>query len=189
MLREVVQANELSADDLLFKMRLRIWDKPLDFVQLSECLRRLDPSLSDTMLRHLAKTLKNKENKVEVTALLRNLCGQEHETVDFRNKIFRQIYSEIHPDKEDRLLQLLEDADPMNDGKVEPQGLKQALVKVLKNIDQTTIEKFIRFLDKEKTGKVNYMEFMKRMQEVSNREHNPLKSVIQRIAYFIEQNN
>ena len=41
--------------------------------------------------------LKNKENKVEITALLRNLSGQEHETVDFRNKVFRQIYAEIYP--------------------------------------------------------------------------------------------
>jgi hypothetical protein len=49
----------------------------------------------------MAKTLKNKENKVEIPALVRNLCGQEHETVDFRNKIFREIYAEIHPNKED----------------------------------------------------------------------------------------
>ena len=89
MLREVVANNNLSPDDLLFKMKLRIWDLPLDFPKLCESLRRLDPTLSESQLRHLAKTLKNKENKIEITALLRNLCGQEHETVDFRNKIFR----------------------------------------------------------------------------------------------------
>jgi hypothetical protein len=58
-------------------------------------LRKLDPTLSEPQLRSLAKTLKNKENKVEVSALLRNLCGQEHETIDYRNKIFRQIYDEL----------------------------------------------------------------------------------------------
>lgn len=64
--------------------------------------------------------MKNKENKVEVTALLRNLSGQEYETVDYRNRIFRLIYAEIHPHKEAKLIQLLEEADPLNDGRVEP---------------------------------------------------------------------
>ena len=85
-------------------MQLRIWDEPLEFTRLCEALRRLDPTLSEPQLRHLAKSLKNKDNKVEITALLRNLCGQDHETVDYRNKIFRQIYSEVNPHKQERLV-------------------------------------------------------------------------------------
>lgn len=104
MLREVVNNNRLTTDDLLFKMHLRIWDEPLDFPKLCDALRKLDPSLSEIQIRHLSKSLKNKENKVEITTLLRNMCGQEHETVDFRNKIFRQIYLEIHPSKEEKLM-------------------------------------------------------------------------------------
>jgi Ca2+-binding EF-hand superfamily protein len=72
----------------------------------------------------------------------------------------------------------LEDADPLNDGRVEPQGLKSALKKVLRKIDEETIERFIRFLDKDPSGKVPYMEFLSRMTEVSNRDHNPFKSVV-----------
>ena len=75
MLREVVQTNKITSDDLLFRMQLRIWDEPLDFPKLCEALRRLDPSLSESQLRHLTKTLRNKDNKVEIAALLRNLCG------------------------------------------------------------------------------------------------------------------
>lgn len=75
MLREVVASNKITADDLLFRMQLRIWDSPLDFPKLCEAIRRLDPTLSETQLRHLAKVLRNKENKVEITAMLRNLCG------------------------------------------------------------------------------------------------------------------
>lgn len=75
MLREVIATNRITADDLLFRMKLRIWDEPLDFPRLCEALRRLDPTLSESQLRHLAKTLRNKNNKVEITALLRNLCG------------------------------------------------------------------------------------------------------------------
>lgn len=48
MLREVVQNNRLTADDILFKMQLRIWDAPLDFPKLCESLRKLDPTLSET---------------------------------------------------------------------------------------------------------------------------------------------
>lgn len=39
------------------------------------------------------KTLKNKDARIDVATLLTNLCGKEFETLDFRNKIFRKIYS------------------------------------------------------------------------------------------------
>lgn len=83
----------------------------------------------------------------------------------------------------------MEEADPLNDGKVEPQGLKIALKKVLNNVDDDSLDRFIRFLDKDKSGKVNYMEFMQRMTDVSNKDHNPFKSVVQRLSYFITSNN
>ena len=121
-LREVVSSNKISTDDLLFKMQLRIWDPPLDFPKLCEALRKLDSSMSEPQVRHLAKSLKNKDDKVEIGTLLRNLCGQDFETIDYRNKIFRKIYSEIHPHKEQEFLQLLENGDSTNDGKVEPQS-------------------------------------------------------------------
>jgi Ca2+-binding EF-hand superfamily protein len=82
----------------------------------------------------------------------------------------------------------LEDADPLNDGRVEPQGLKAVLKKILETVDEDSIDRFIRFLDKDRSGKIKYMEFLSRMGEVSNRDHNPFKSVVQRIAYFIESN-
>ncbi|MFS8160612.1 MAG: hypothetical protein ACMG6E_10505 [Candidatus Roizmanbacteria bacterium] len=66
--------------------------------------------------------------------------------------------------------------------------LKVCLKKVLKSIEEDSIDRFIRFLDKDKSGKINYMEFVSRMSEVSNRDHNPFKSVVQRLAYFIESN-
>jgi len=47
MLRDIVQRNKITSDDLLFRMQLRIWDEPLDFPRLCEALRRLDPTLSE----------------------------------------------------------------------------------------------------------------------------------------------
>ena len=86
-------------------------------------------------MRVLAKTLKNKDGKVDVPNMLVNFCGKEFETVDYRNKIFRRIYSQVYPNNERKLLKLLEESDPLNDGKVEPSTLKIALMKVTNDID------------------------------------------------------
>lgn len=92
MIREVVIINGLTSDDILHRMHLHAWDKPLDFTQFSEAIRKLDPSLGESQLRSLAKLLKNKDNKVDVGVLVTNLCGKEFETVDYRNKIYKKIY-------------------------------------------------------------------------------------------------
>jgi Ca2+-binding EF-hand superfamily protein len=189
MLREVIQSNNLTSDDILFRMHARVWDGPMDYPRFCECLRKLDPSLGDSQLRVLAKTLRNKDGKIEVPNLLVNLCGKEFETVDYRNKIFRTIYSQVYPRHEKKLLKLLEEADPLNDGRVEPAALKVALLKVTKDIDQETLDRFVRFLDKDTQGKVDYIGFFERMSEVSNRDHNPFKSVVQRLSYFIQSNS
>ena len=47
MLREIVENNKLTSDDLIFKMHLRYWDEPLEFPKFCEALRKLDPSLSE----------------------------------------------------------------------------------------------------------------------------------------------
>ena len=78
--------------------------------------------------------------------------------------MFKKIYEQIYPvngnDKESEFLILLEESDPLNDGRVEPQGLKFALKKVLKgngSISDEDIDRFVRFLDKDRAGKVDYM--------------------------------
>jgi len=46
----------------------------------------------------------------------------------------------------------------------------------------------VRFIDKDSQGKIDFIAFVERMGEVSNRDHNPFKSVVQRIAFFIQSN-
>lgn len=70
---------------------------------------------------------------------------------------------------------------------MEPKGLKAVLLKIV-SLDEDSIDRFIRFLDKDRSGKIKYMDFLNRMSEVSNRDHNPFKAVVQRVAYFIESN-
>jgi Ca2+-binding EF-hand superfamily protein len=188
MLREVIQGNNLTSDDLLFRMGLRIWDQALDYPRFSECIRKLDPSLGESQLRALAKSLKSKDGKIEVPGLITNLVGKEFETVDYRNKVYRQIYAQVYPNKERKLHKLLEESDAINDGKIEPSALKIALIKVTSDIDQETIDRFVRFLDKDTSGKIDYMAFLDKLNEVSNKDHNPFKSVVQRLAFFLKTN-
>jgi len=124
LLREVIKENQLTADDLLDKMRLRVWDEDMDYQPFQGAMRKLDPTLSEPQIKYLSKVLKGNNGKISVTNLLRNLCGHETETVDFRNKMLRKIYDQVFPQKEDRLISLLEKVDPLNDGRVEPLGLK-----------------------------------------------------------------
>jgi Ca2+-binding EF-hand superfamily protein len=50
------------------------------------------------------------------------------------------------------------------------------------------LERFVRFLDKDKLGRINYMDFLGKVCKVSNKNHNPFKSVISRLSYFLTQN-
>lgn len=124
LLREVIKENGLTSDDLLDKMHLRVWDEDLDYTPFQNAMRRLDPTLSEPQIRYLAKVLKGNNGRISVTGLLRNLVGHESETVDFRNKMYRQLYDVVYPNNEERLISALEDVDPLNDGRVEPIGLK-----------------------------------------------------------------
>lgn len=51
--------------------------------------------------------------------------------------------------------------------------MRNALKEVLTTVDETSIEKFIKFLEKDKRGRINYSEFINKMNDVSNWNHNP----------------
>lgn len=42
LIREVVAAHSLSQDDLMFQMKLKLWDEPLTQMRLSTAIRHLD---------------------------------------------------------------------------------------------------------------------------------------------------
>lgn len=128
LLRELVQAENLDPDDLLFQLKLKAWDEPLAFDRFYAAIRRLDPSFSDAQCRNLFSKLKNSDGLVEIQTFLRNITGSEHDTVDFRNKMYKQFYDEIYAKgKQGQLLQLLEQADKGNDGRVPPENLEKIL--------------------------------------------------------------
>ena len=98
MLREVVKANDISNEELLHKFKLRSFDDPLTFMVFSKYMKILDPSVNCLQQKAMFNELKNKDGKVEIPFLLENLTGEKHETVDFRNSIFRKIQGHLKGD-------------------------------------------------------------------------------------------
>ncbi len=76
-------------------MGLRIWDDPIDLPTFNKCMRTLDPTLTEQQLKGIAKEMKNANNRIDVIMMLQNLVGNEFETVDFRNRIYKRMYSEL----------------------------------------------------------------------------------------------
>ena len=153
--------NNLTSDELLYMMKLRIWDDALDLKQFNSCMRKLDPTLTDAQLKSMANQMKNSSNKVEILVLLQNLCGHELETYDFRNRMFKRIYSEINgPKNEQALIRAFYKRDNKNDGTLSIHEMKSALDEVITTVDEKAIELFIKFLEKDKRGRVNYSEFL-----------------------------
>lgn len=92
-------------------MKLRVWSDPLDQASFQKAIRNLDQSISDSQIRSLFIQLRNSSGLVEVPELIRNFTGQAFETVDFRNKIFKLIYHDVFPAKEEELIALLQEQD------------------------------------------------------------------------------
>ena len=83
----------------------------------------------------------------------------------------------------------MQEADETNVGLIKAQALLNVLIKVIKNLSHTELERFVRFLDKDKLGRINYMDFLGKVCKVSNKNHNPFKSLVSRLSYFLKQNN
>jgi len=181
--------NSLTQDDLLFQMKLRVWDNPLDQVAFHKALRNLDHSISDVQIRALYAQLKNDAGKIPVDTLIRNFTGKPYETVDFRNTVYKKLYTEVYPNKEEAMIAALQEQDTENAGLVDASGLLKVLTKLITTVSREDLERFVRFLDKDKLGRLNYMEFLSKVCKVSNKNHNPFKSIVNRLSFFLKQNN
>ena len=134
-------------------------------------------------------SLKNDNSKVPVEALVRNLTGKPYETVDFRNAVYKKLYAVIYPDKEEAFITQLQDLDTQNAGMVDGAALLRVLVKNITTVPREDLERFVRFLDKDKLGLINYMDFLNKICKASNKNHNPFKSIVGRLSFFLKQNN
>ena len=130
----------------------------------------------------MANQMKNSSNRVEIMMMLQNLCGHELETYDFRNRMFKRIYTEINgPKTEQALIRAFYKRDTKNDGTLSIHEMKAALEEVITTVDEKALQLFIKFLEKDKKGRVNYSQFLNRMNDVSNKNHNPFQQVVRRV--------
>ena len=65
----------------------------------------------ELQLKTLFKNLKNADGLVDINVLIRNLTGKDFATVDFRERVYRQLYNEIFPNNEERILKLFQEID------------------------------------------------------------------------------
>jgi Ca2+-binding EF-hand superfamily protein len=72
--------------------------------------------MSELQLKTLFKNLKNADGLVDINVLIRNLTGKDFATVDFRERVYRQLYNEIFPNNEERILKLFQEIDTTNCG-------------------------------------------------------------------------
>ena len=86
----------MNIDDILFQMKLKIWDDPLDYNKFEVCLRRLDPSFSDGQCKALFQKLKGPDGLIDIQLFLSNVAGTIHDTVDYKNEMFKRLYKEIY---------------------------------------------------------------------------------------------
>ena len=122
----------------------------------------------------MATQMKDKSNKVPVQMILQNLVGNDYETSDFRNRMYKRIYAEIMDKKNDAALKkAFYKFDKQNEGSLNVHEMKDALMLVLTTLDEMSIEKFIKFLDKDTNGRISYTQFLSSMEDTSNRNHNP----------------
>jgi len=89
-------------------MKLRFWDLPLNRAAFLKAARNLDQSLGDNQISELFKTLKNDEEVVEIASIVRNFTGSQFETVDYRNMMFKKLYSDIYPQREEKIINLFQ---------------------------------------------------------------------------------
>jgi len=76
--------------------------------------------------------------------------------------------------------------DSLNDGTIVSQDLQKVLGQVCKNIKAGDIEKFVRFLEKDTRGRIDYTQFINNLENV--KDYNPFKNVVSRIKLFMTQN-
>lgn len=61
-------------------------------------------------------------------------------------------------------------------------------MKVCSNISRETLERFVRQIETDKVGKLSYIDFVASLQKIGTKNHNPFRSLVNRINYFLNHN-
>ena len=189
VIREVVRKHGLAPEELLRKMGLSVWSDALDEAQFCAAVKNLDRTLKTEQIYGLFMGMVEASGKVSIRHLLQNFTGHDCETVDFRNEVYKRIFSCVS-EKQEELREAFDDVDKDHDGLVtEEHFISTLLANTV--LDRATLLKFIPFLEFGPFGKkVKYEKFLDMMGKVAlDKDHNPLQSVLKRLRYFLHHNS
>lgn len=115
------------------------------------------------------------------------------DTVDNFKQMQKKLYVEIYKKgKSNEFMKLLEKADNNNDGELDPiqVGFFIKFVTGGQNSPFTDneIEKFVMHLPKVKSQKICYISMLDQITSGGNKNHNPFKSLIKKLDFFLESN-
>ena len=125
---------------------------------------------------------------------MKNILGQnEHGTVDSQKKMLKRLYDEIYrKQKSKEFMRILEKADNNNDGKLEPVQVGFFIKHITGGPDSPftneQIEEFVAQLPKVDNQKILYVSLLDLITSVGNRNHNPFKSLIRKLDFFLDSN-
>ncbi len=51
------------------------------------------------------------------------------------------------------------------------------------------VERYVRFLEVDTLSKISYLKYIEELSTNVNRNHNPFRAIINRLAYFLQHNN
>ncbi|CDW87512.1 ef hand family protein [Stylonychia lemnae] len=175
--------------DILYKMGKRLMDAPLNFTQFKECIMKVDSSLNPLQIKSLYELLKNSDdNKVEVAQIIKNLTGEQADTVNFKKIMTKRIQDYLT--KNQLLISIrakFQEADRNNEGLVTPEQLLKILLDIKVPALKLELEKYIRQIKKNQKGLIYYQKLVQTFE--NQKENFPLKSLGVRLAVFLKQNN
>ena len=90
-------------------------------------------------------------------------------------------------------LNILEQDDEKNNGKIEPNLLERAIKRATGDANSkysiNEIRKFVRQLPRDGDQKVSYLDLIEKLQGLGNKTHNLFKDLVSRLKFFVEANN
>ena len=144
-------------------------------------------------MKKLFTKLKDQSGKIPVNKFIKNLSGSDLDTVDNFKWMLKQIYNEIYrKGKSNEFMKLLEKADNNNDGELDPIQIGFFIKYITGGqhspFTDNEIEKFVMHLPKKKSQKICYISMLDQITGGGNKNHNPFKSLIKKLDFFLESN-
>jgi len=71
---------------------------------------------------------------------------------------------------------------------VKSEDVLRVLTKTVTSVNKNELERFVRLLETNRTEKLSYIEFMSKVTDSSKKVHNPFRTLVNRLDYFLANN-